>query len=110
MQLEETQLTDDLRALARKIGEESGAVRVYLFGSWARKTNVVSSDIDLALVFTEGSDRFQSVLRAQRALWPRRHPLDLVAFTEREIAEGRSMLARAVAKEGKLLYARAAGV
>jgi predicted nucleotidyltransferase len=109
VEIEETQRTDDLRALARKIGEESGAVRVYLFGSWARKTNALDSDVDLALVFAEGVDRFEAVLREQKALWPRRQALDLVAFTEGEISEGRSMLARAVAREGELLYSRESG-
>ena len=97
----------DLPALARTVALASGAIRVYLFGSRARGAERPDSDVDLALVLPTGVDRNHATLSAQRAVWPRRVPLDLVPLTDTDFYEGRNVLARTVAHEGRLLYDRA---
>ena len=44
------------------------------------------------------------VRRAQRALWPREVPLDLVPITVKSLREGGSLLAREIARTGVVLH------
>ena len=52
-----------VRSVAESVTEQA-AVRVYLFGSWARGEERVTSDIDLAI---EGEDASEKVMEVREA-------------------------------------------
>lgn len=78
--------------------------QVILFGSHARGTATDTSDYDIALVFPTSRQVQTGLKSAHRALWPRKFPVDLVGLTHDTWAQGRSSLAREVARNGKILY------
>jgi predicted nucleotidyltransferase len=78
--------------------------QVLLFGSRATGHAQPSSDYDLALVFNSSDELRSGLRRAHRALWPRHHPVDLVALTAETFRQRNSVLAREVAANGQVLF------
>lgn len=99
MDLQETtrQMADSLRA-------RLGAEQIWLFGSQARGTAGVDSDIDLLAVVPHSTDsRYQRAISARRALAGFHVPMDIVVMTRDEWdheSEAPSSLASTVAREG----------
>jgi len=93
-----------LEELAVRAMRASEAVGVVLFGSHASGRAAGGSDVDLALVFDSEQQMRPGVRRAQRALWPREVPLDLVPITVKSLREGGSLLAREIARTGVVLH------
>ena len=95
-----------IRSLAKTAGLASGADAVYLFGSRATGRNRSDSDYDLALLLPDGCDQLQATRDAQRSLWPRPVPIDLVPITKKSSEDGSNAFIREVRETGKLLFSR----
>lgn len=95
----------DLHSIAYKAAKASGAKQVILFGSHARGEATPSSDVDLLLVFQDGTNLMQAGLVAYQALFPPTCGFDILPISETDFKNGETLIARIVAREGKVLYA-----
>jgi uncharacterized protein len=93
-----------LRTLAERLATASGAVQVVLFGSAARGGWREGSDLDLLLILPDDADPGAAMRRAQKALFPRTVPLDLVPMRRSHWLGKHSQLARTAVEEGVVLY------
>jgi predicted nucleotidyltransferase len=96
-----TQLQD----MARVMALASGAKQVILFGSAARGTATKDSDLDFLLILEDNADGFSAGMAAFEVM-PENIPLDIVPMSESTFKNGSNQLARIVAREGEVLYAR----
>ena len=94
-----------LQDMARVMGIASGAKQVILFGSTARGEATHDSDLDFLLVLENDADGMKAGLAALEVV-PEEIPFDIIPMTERTFQNGSSLLARIVAREGTVLYAR----
>ncbi len=95
---------ETLVTLAQQAAQASGAIQVILFGSAARGELRKDSDIDLLFILPDDIHLTKAMTKAQRALFPRTMPFDLVPMHVANWHKKDSVLARAVAKEGIVLY------
>jgi uncharacterized protein len=98
----------DIRALGRRIGREFRPERVILFGSHARGTATVDSDVDLLVIAPFDGTGFRQSLKILNHL-DLRLPIDLIAYrpedVERRYVEGDPLIREAL-DHGKVLYAQ----
>lgn len=87
--------------------------RIILFGSYARGEAGPSSDLDLLIIerapFGQGRTRRSELKRLRRALWDFRVPIDILLYTEDEVAAWRDSVNHVIAcslREGRTLYER----
>lgn len=97
-------MTRELEQMTQAIVAAAHPQQVVLFGSRATGHAQPSSDYDLALVFRSSDEVRQGLRRANRALWPRRHPVDLVGLTADSYQQRKTVLAREVAASGQVLF------
>jgi predicted nucleotidyltransferase len=87
--------------------------RIILFGSYARGEARPDSDLDLLIIergpLGQGRTRHSEIKRLRRALWDFRVPIDILVYTEGEIAAWRNSINHIIARslrEGRTLYER----
>lgn len=101
---------NQIEEFGRRIGQEFGAQKVLLFGSYARGTVTTGSDIDLLVVAETSlspSERYSAV---RRLLADVPAGFDIIVKTPEEYARWRSVVNNIVYfadKYGKVLYERA---
>ena len=102
-----------LRRLVEAIVHEVDPERIYLFGSHARGNAGSESDVDLLVVqrepFGPGRSRVEETARVCRALRGILVPVDVLLFSEAEVADWQDSLNHVVGRcirEGRLLYER----
>ncbi|MHC4519679.1 MAG: nucleotidyltransferase domain-containing protein [Planctomycetota bacterium] len=102
-----------IRDMTQAVVDEIGPRRIYLFGSCARGTPTVDSDVDLLIVEDEQFDhqrhRWAELKRIRRALRPFRVPKDILVYSSDEFEKWRASVNHVVAhavREGRLLYER----
>src|SRR5699024_3705742 len=93
----------ELASIAKRLKQATGAEQVWLFGSRARGDAQADSDVDILYVLPNEIDLYTASERAERALWPRRRPFDLVPMHAAHWIRQDSALARQVAREGIIL-------
>jgi len=99
-------MNSEVNQMIQAVVQAADPEQIVLFGSRAKGAATPSSDYDFALVF-ESADRLKTGLRrANRALWPRRYPVDLVGLTTKSLRQGSSVLAREISASGRVLYGR----
>jgi predicted nucleotidyltransferase len=85
-------------------------LKVILFGSHARGDADDHSDVDLLIIEPTVSNRYEEMIRLNRALKGMLMPVDLIVISEQEF-EARSRIPgtveHAACKEGRVLYAAA---
>jgi predicted nucleotidyltransferase len=85
-------------------------LKVILFGSHARGEADDHSDVDLLIIEPTVSNRYEEMIRLNRALKGMLMPVDLLVISEQEF-EARSRIPgtveHAACKEGRVLYAAA---
>jgi len=95
------------RRMATRLKSGINAERVWLFGSRARGTAGVHSDVDLlAVIPYSTATRYQRAVAARRELSDFNVPMDIVVLTQDEWdkqMKAPSSLARTVAREGIVL-------
>ena len=99
-------MVSELDQMTQSIVEAAQPERLLLFGSQAQGTATSNSDYDFALIFSTADQLRSGLRRANHALWPRCHPVDLIGLTIDSIDNGRTALAREVLETGKLLYSK----
>lgn len=84
--------------------------QIYLFGSCAKGTEVVESDIDLLVVVDDGSgDKLSNTSKAYRATRQLAVSKDIIVDQEstfKKRASWKSSIEQEVLKTGKLIYGR----
>lgn len=99
-----TSMNHAVHELARAAGQAAGAERVYVFGSQARGEARADSDLDLALIIADDVSPRQALRAAIAATSERKQALDVVVIAHSTWAQGRSLLAREVRRQGVLVY------
>jgi uncharacterized protein len=99
-------LNDDVNRLVAA----AQPLKVILFGSHARGEADDRSDVDLLIIEPTVSNRYEEMIRLNRALKGMLMPVDLLVISEQEF-EARSRIPgtveHAARKEGRVLYAAA---
>jgi len=99
---------EQIREIARKIGEQPGVVQVWLFGSHATGAAGPDSDVDLLAVYEEEpASRLSRMLELSDLIRPRPFALDVLvtgldSFLRRRGVAG--TLASMVAQDGRIVY------
>ncbi|NLO04620.1 MAG: nucleotidyltransferase domain-containing protein [candidate division WS1 bacterium] len=101
---------EQIREIARKIGEQPGVVQVWLFGSHATGTAGPDSDVDLLAVYEEEPDTLRRMRELDSLFFPRLFAMDIIVIGADEFsrtAEVPGGIAWVVKREGEVLYDRA---
>jgi len=97
---------NEIKKFGRRIGQEFGAERVILFGSYAKGTVTDDSDVDLLVIgHFEGTSVDKSV-EIRLKLRPV-FPMDLIVRTPEKVRQRIDMgdsFMREILEEGKVLY------
>jgi uncharacterized protein len=109
-----TMVTDQmLREIVAAAVRAVDPERIILFGSYARGEAGPNSDLDLLIVergpLGQGRTRRLELKRLRRALWDFRAPIDILIYTEDEVAAWRDSINHVIARslrEGRTLYER----
>ena len=111
MTINQAEAMAGIEEMARRIAERFHPERIILFGSYARGTAGVDSDVDLLVVMpVDGSKRRQTT-EIDMVLSDRWLPLDLIVVTPEEFQAYKDVVGHIVypaAREGKVLYEHAA--
>ena len=100
-----------LNEATRRLIEQFDPLRIIIFGSHARGTADDRSDVDLIVLCDGFTDRWQIAMEMNRSLWGLKLPCDILVFTPQEYEKEQQYcgtVARYAAREGKVLYERAA--
>ena len=100
---------EDIRGVARDIGEASKAERVILFGSHAKGSATSDSDVDFLVVAESDLPRHKRSRELYRCIRPHRFPMDIVVITPGELARARASnvsFVSQVLREGEAVYVR----
>ncbi len=102
-----------IEEMVQTIVEAVGPRRIYLFGSCARGSDMVGSDVDLLIVedqrFGPNRNRWSELKRIRQALRQFRFPKDILVYSRDEFEKWEDSVNHIVAhavREGKLLYER----
>jgi uncharacterized protein len=88
--------------------EAAHPTKIILFGSHARGDGRMDSDVDLVVVERDVPSRYEEMVRLTRALAPLRIPIDVLVYSEADVAEKGEWLGTALRSallEGEVLYA-----
>ena len=102
---------EKIEEMVRRIAEQFHPEKIILFGSHARGTAGPDSDVDLLVVMHVQGSRRQKATEIDLSLSDREIPLDLLVVTPEQFDRDRGMIGtviRPAAREGKVLYERAA--
>lgn len=101
---------EQIREIARKIGEQPGVVQVWLFGSYATGSAGPDSDVDLLVVYEDEPDAMEAVQDLRRLLFDFATPVDVLAIGRDRFERTRDIvgrLANLVAREGRVMHGQA---
>lgn len=114
-QKQQTEQADAAIAEATKVAESlataTGAQRIVLFGSRARRTATADSDMDLLIIVDNSADATGAGHAGYRALGLHSTPIDLLVMRAVDYAESLQVpgtVAFDVARDGLVVYDRAA--
>ena len=108
---DESELTELLREIARRIQATTIPEQIILFGSYARGDADADSDLDLLVVVRDVQTPRQESTRIRRALRGLAVPIDVIVATPEQVERYRDsigLIYRAALQEGMVLYERAA--
>jgi len=99
----------DIEKVAAKIGVESNAETVILFGSYAKGTATEDSDVDLLVIAKSKLPRFKRSRNLYSLFRPYPFSMDLIVYTPEENEKAKKSPISFVSKalsEGEVVYAR----
>lgn len=97
---------EQIRGVARRIGEEFSPQRVILFGSYAYGKPTPDSDVDLLVISSFKGNWMEKAVQIQLQIRPP-FPVDLLVRTPEKIRERLEMgdgFMREILTKGKILY------
>jgi len=97
---------EQIREVARRIGEEFSPQRVILFGSYAYGKPTPDSDVDLLVISSFKGNWVEKAVQIQLRIRPP-FPVDLIVRTPEKIRERLEMgdgFMREILTKGKILY------
>ncbi len=97
---------DQIEEFGRRVGEEFGADRVILFGSYARGTPSPDSDVDILVIASFEGRSVDKSVEIRMKLRPS-FPMDLLVRTPEKVRERAEMgdsFMREILDQGKVLY------
>ncbi len=101
---------EQIREVARRIGEQPGVVQVWLFGSHATGAAGPDSDVDLLAVYEhEPESRLGAMIALGDLVRPRPFPLDILVTGAESFRKRRRIvgtLANMVAHDGRVVHER----
>jgi predicted nucleotidyltransferase len=100
---------EDIEKIAKDIGEASKAERVILFGSHAKGSATIDSDVDLMVVAESDLPRFKRSRALYKSIRPHRVAMDIVVITPGEMLRARQSrvsFVSQVLREGETVYVR----
>lgn len=100
-----------IEAMTQQIVQQFHPLKIILFGSYARGSFTVDSDVDLLVVMEVSGSKRRKAAEIDLALAERTLPLDLIVVTPQEYERYRNVMGHIiypVVREGKVLYERAA--
>ena len=100
---------DNIRQVATKIGLETNAEKVILFGSQARGDAGKNSDVDFLIIADSDLPRFKRSREIYKLFRPYPFSMDLLVYTPEEVQKGKGSHLSFIAtilREGKVLYVR----
>lgn len=106
-----TEINTVLETIVKRITSHTRAERIILFGSWARDTAGPDSDLDLLVVMDVAGSKRQQANQVDLLLEGIPLPTDVIVATPQEFEKYRDCpgtVIREAAREGKVLYERAA--
>lgn len=101
-------MTETLQDVVRLLVDAAHPTKIILFGSYARGEQTSDSDLDLIVVLPGTTNRFSEMVRLRRALKPIRMPIDILVYSDEEVASRGHYLGTALyegLREGRVLYA-----
>jgi predicted nucleotidyltransferase len=101
---------NEIKEFGRRIGREFSAERVILFGSYAKGTPSIDSDIDLLVVANTSLSPTERYCAVRRLLADVSSSFDIIVRTPEEYVRWRTVVNNIVYfadKYGKVLYERA---
>lgn len=102
---------NEIEQFGRRIGQECGAEKVILFGSYARGAPSPDSDVDLLVIGPFTGRNADTSVEIQMKLRPA-FPVDLLVRTSEKVRERIAMgdtFMREILTQGKVLYEAANG-
>ncbi len=100
---------EQIREIARRIGEQPGVVQVWLFGSHATGTAGPDSDVDLLAIYEGEPDVLRRMQELQGLFVPRSFGMDIMVMSRDEFALTEDVpggLAYVVKRQGEVLLDR----
>jgi len=100
---------NEIKQVATRIGIESNAERVIVFGSHARGDANENSDVDFMIIAESNLPRFKRSRELYKLFRPYPFSMDLLVYTPKEIEKGKQSpltFVSKVLKEGKTLYVK----
>ena len=100
---------DKIRQVATRIGTETNAEQVILFGSHARGAANENSDVDLMIIAESDLPRFKRSRELDKLFRPYPFSMDLLVYTPEEFENGKKTylsFVSTVLREGEILYVR----
>ena len=100
---------DNIKDVAKRIGNEVNAKAVILFGSYARGNADENSDVDFLVIAESDLPRFKRSRRLYKLFKPYPFGMDILVYTPAEVEKAsKSPLSfvSTVLQEGKKMYAR----
>ncbi|MDX8404561.1 MAG: nucleotidyltransferase domain-containing protein [Mariprofundus sp.] len=97
---------EKINSAAKLLISSGNAVKVILFGSYARGDAGEQSDIDFLVVEKEVPSKVKAMVRLRRVLRPLQLPIDVMVVSERDVEEWGGLPGTALywaLKEGKML-------
>lgn len=102
--------SNDIKSITDKIVELVKPVSIYLFGSYAKGTPTIDSDIDLCIVISD-LEKNIDLGRIRLSLMSYPHAFDLVSFSEHDFSKQKNIwwsIPSQIEKEGIKIYEHAA--
>ncbi|MCL5030278.1 MAG: nucleotidyltransferase domain-containing protein [Bacteroidetes bacterium] len=103
-------LTDQVKnQIKERLLEKFNPDKIILFGSQARGTADIRSDIDLLIISELKEDKFTLMDQMRHALLPINYAFDVIVLTQAEFEKDKKYpgtVARYATKEGIILYER----
>ena len=98
---------DDIVLVAQKLGAETNAQLIVLFGSYARGEAHANSDVDLLIVAESNLPRFKRSRELYKLFRPYPFGMGLLVYTPQKIEKGKKSplsFVSTVLREGKTVY------